>query len=74
MSVKKFINDVKESLGLGEFKKSNKKKSLEKLLKQLKKKKDEIKNSDDKDNLKDELKIINIQIKTGEDILEKLSA
>ena len=40
MSIKKFINSVKESLGLDNFKKVGKKKSLKRLLEKLKSKKD----------------------------------
>ncbi|MCD6173621.1 MAG: hypothetical protein J7J96_07505 [Sulfurimonas sp.] len=81
MSVKKFIESVKESLGLDEFKKSSKKKAIKKLLKKLREKQNKLTNSLDKKlekkvikEKKEELHIITIQIKKGEKILEELSS
>ncbi len=80
MGIKKFINSVKESLGLNEFKKYGKKKSLKHLLEKLKFKKDllykkEKKKLDKKEKkeLKEELAIITLHIKKGEKILNGLN-
>ncbi len=81
MGIVKFINSVKESLGLDEFKKKGKKKSIKSLLKKLNSRKEKIKNALDKKvdkkvakELKEELVIISIQIKKGKKILDKLNA
>jgi hypothetical protein len=81
MNVKNFIISVKESLGLEDFKKSGKKKSVRKLLKKLNERQDEILESlkqkpekKEKKELKEELEIISLQIKKGEKILEKLNS
>jgi len=81
MNIEKFIKSVQESLGRDVFEKSGKKKSIKihltklesrkaKLLKKLEK-------SDDKKGtkaLKEELSIINVQIKKSKVALEKLSS
>ena len=80
MGIKKFINSVKESLGLDEFKISGKKKSIKRLLVKLRSRK-EILNKvakkklekKEKKELKEELAIISLQIKKGEKILEDLN-
>ncbi len=81
MGIKKFISMVTESLGIEEFNKSSKRKSIKSLLKKLKAKKDtlskELAKKMDKTATKDkkeELDIITIQIKKGEKILEKLNS
>lgn len=81
MGVAKFINSVKESLGLDEFKKKGKKKSISSLLKKLNARKEKIKKALDKKaekkvvkELKEELVIISIQIKKGNKILDKFNA
>jgi len=78
MGVKKFIESVKESLGLDEFKISGKKKSLKSLLKKLHVKKEKIEKSLEekleKKELKEELAIISLQIKKGNKMLDKLNA
>ncbi len=81
MGVAKFINSVKESLGLDEFKKKGKKKSITSLLKKLNARKEKIKKALDKKaekkvvkELKEELVIISIQIKKGNKILDKFNA
>ena len=73
MGIKKFIENVKESLGLDEFKKAGKKKSIKRLLEKLKSKKKildktEKKKLDKKEKreLKEELPIITLQIKKGD--------
>ncbi len=80
MGIKKFIESVKESLGIDEFKKSSKRKSIKSLLKKLKDKKKELTKSLDKKlekkvrkELKEELQIISLQIKKAEKILDKLN-
>lgn len=80
MGIKKFIESVKESLGIDEFKKSSKRKSIKSLLKKLKDKKEELTKSLDKKlekkvrkELKEELKIISLQTKKAEKILDKLN-
>jgi len=76
MGIAKFIESVKETLGLYEFKKSSKKKSVKNLLKKLNSKKDKITKLIKKDKkqkeLQEELDIVNLQIKKGEKILAKL--
>ncbi len=78
MKVKKFIDRAKEYLGLHEFEKKGKKKSVEILLDKLKLKHEEItqeikKKSDEKE-LIEELDIISLHIKKAEKILEKLNS
>ncbi len=79
MGIKKFITKVTESLGLEIMESTTKKKSLKQLLKKLNIKKSNIeKNIKDntskqkKKELEEEYKIISIQIKKGEKILQKL--
>lgn len=81
MSIKKFINNAKESLGLDKFKKAGEKKSIKRLLKKLNSKKAILDTStkkkltkEEKKILKEELAIITLQIKKGEKILNKLKA
>ena len=81
MGIKKFINSVKESLGLDELKKSGKRKSMKSLLKKLKDKKGQLTKSLEeklnkkvKKELKEELAIITLQIKKGEKILDELNS
>lgn len=81
MSITKFIDSVKESLGLDEFKKSGKKKSIRNLLRKLNARKEKIGKSlekkldkKEKKELQEELDIITFQIKKGEKILDKLNA
>ncbi len=81
MGIKKFIESVKESLGLDEFEKSGKKKSIKRLLEKLKSKKEILdkvpkKKLDKKEKkvLNEELAIITLQIKKGEKILHELNA
>ncbi len=81
MGVKKFIELVKETLGLDEMKKLSKKKSVKNLLKKLNAKKDAISkalkaklNKKKKKELNEEMDIILFQIKKGEAILKKLNS
>ncbi len=81
MSVKKFITDVKNYLGLDDFKKSGKKKSIKRLLEKLRSRKEILdktprKNLNKKElkALKEEQAIITLQIKKGEKILDELNA
>jgi len=81
MGVKKFIENVKESLGLDEFKKAGKKKSIKRLLEKLKSKKKILDKTEkkkldkkEKKELKEELAIITLQIKKGEKILDELNS
>jgi len=80
MGIKKFMYNVKELLGLDEFKKSGKKKSVKRLLKQLKFRKEILEhtptkklNKREKRELKEELSIITLQIKKGKKILNELN-
>ena len=75
MSIVKFINSVKESLGLDEFEKAGKKKSVKRLLKKLRARKEKIEKSLEKKlekkkkkELEEEFDIISCQIKKGEKI------
>ena len=81
MHIKKFINSVKESLGLDEFEKAGKKKSIKRLLEKLKSKKNILDKTakkkldkKEKKELKEELAIITLQIKKGEKILDELNS
>lgn len=80
MGIKKFIESVKESLGLDEFEKLGKKKSIKRLLEKLRSRKDILDkvpkkklSKKEKRELKEELAIISLQIKKGEKILEELN-
>ena len=81
MGIKKFINSVKESLGLDDFEKAGKKKSIKRLLEKLRSRKEILNNipkkkldKKEKKELKEELAIITLQIKKGEKILDELNA
>ncbi|PHQ65613.1 MAG: hypothetical protein COB99_03070 [Sulfurimonas sp.] len=81
MSIKKFMQSVRESLGLSDFEKSGKKKSVKNLLKKLRNREDKILKSlkkkiekKEKKELKEELDIISLQIKNGKKILDKLNS
>ncbi len=80
MGIKKFINSVKESLGLDEFEKAGKKKSIKRLLEKLRARKEILNkvpkkklNKKELKELKEELEIIILQIKKGEKILNELN-
>ncbi len=79
MGIKKFIKNVKSSLGLEDFKKEGKKKSIKALLKKLNKRKKDITkklksslNKKEEKELQEELNILSLQIKKGKEILYKL--
>ena len=81
MGIKKFINSVKESLGLNEFEKAGKKKSIKRLLEKLRARKEILNkvqkkklDKKEKKELKEELAIITLQIKKGEKILDELNS
>ena len=81
MGIKKFINSVKESLGLDEFENTGKKKSIKRLLEKLRAKKETLNkvskkklDKKEKRELNEELAIITLQIKKGEKILNELNA
>jgi predicted nucleic acid-binding Zn-ribbon protein len=80
MGFKKFISNVKEILELDEFENEGKKKSVKRLLKKLRVRKEDLEKSAKKESdkkkqkaLKEELRIITLQIKKGEKILEALN-
>ncbi len=81
MGIKKFIESVKESLGLNEFEKKGKKKSIKRLLEKLRSRK-KILNQTPRKNLnkkelkalKEEQAIISLQIKKGEKLLDELNS
>ena len=80
MNIKKFIADTKEYLGLDDFKKSGKKKSIKRLLEKLKARKEILDkipkkklDKKEKKERKEELAIITLQIKKGEKILDGLN-
>ncbi len=80
MSLKKFIESVKESLNLNECKETGKKKSIKRLLKKLRARKEILDkvpkkklDKKEKKELKEELAIITLQIKKGEKILDELN-
>ncbi len=79
MGIKKFIENVKETLGLEDPKKATKKKSIKNILKKLNIKKDKTSkllgtklDKKKKKELEEEFQIIVCQIKNGEKILDKL--
>jgi len=81
MGIKKFIESVKELLGLDEFEKTEKKKSIKRLLEKLRSRQEILNNTPKKKldkkerkELKEELNIITLQIKKGEKILNKLNS
>ena len=81
MGIKKFINSVKESLGLDEFENTGKKKSVTRLLEKLRTRKEILNkvpkkklDKKEKRELKEELAIITLQIKKGEKILAELNS
>ncbi len=78
MGIAKFIENVKATLGLDEFEKSTKKKSVKSLLKKLNSKKEKVINSIKKElnektkkDLEEELVIISLHIKKADKILQK---
>ena len=78
MKVKEFVENIKAYLGLHEFEKKGKKKSVKILLEKLKQKLEEItleieKRPEEKE-LIEELEIISLHIKKAEKILEKLNS
>ena len=80
MGIKKFIATVIESLELDEFENTGKKKSVKRLLEKLKARKEMINNipkkkldTKKKKDLKEELAIVTLQIKKGENILDELN-
>ncbi len=81
MGIKKFIQSVAESLGLDEFQKSSKKKSVKSLVKKLNIRKEETENllktkltKKENREKEEELQIILLQLKKGDKIIEKLSS
>ena len=81
MSIKNFIEGVKESLNLNEFEKTGKKKSVKRLLEKLNTRKEILDKvpkkklgKKEKKELKEELAIISLQIKKGEKILDELNS
>ena len=78
MGIKKFIKNVKSTLGLTDYEVEGKKKSLKDLLKKLNSRKKSIKKSletaskKDKKELNEELEIVSCQIKKGKKILHDL--
>lgn len=81
MGIKKFFENVKETLGVESSVKESKKKSVKNLLKKLNQKKDETEKllktkpaKKVKNDLEEELKIIVCQIKNGKKVLQKLES
>jgi hypothetical protein len=78
MKVKKFIEDIKEYLGLEEFEKIDKKRAVEILLDNLETKYEQIiqklqKKPEDKD-LKEEVDIISLHVNKAKKILKKFNS
>ena len=80
MGIKKFINSAIESLGLDDFEKTGKKKSIKRLLGKLREREESLNKKLKKDpgkkeakELNEELAIIKLQIKKGEKIMEQLN-
>jgi len=81
MSIKKFIESIKESLNLNDFEKVGKKKSLKRLLEKLRARKKILNKvpkkklcKKGKKELNEELAIITLQIKKGEKLLDELNS
>ena len=81
MKVKKFINRVKDFLGLDDFKKANKKKSVKNLLNKLKTRRKRLskvlkkqQQKKRRKEIQEELDIVSLQIKKGRMILKKLNS
>ena len=81
MNIKKFIESVKASLNIETFEKTGKKKSVKRLLEKLRSRKEILNNiqkkrlsKKEKKELEEELAIISLQIKKGENILDELNA
>jgi hypothetical protein len=81
MGIKKFIENVKESLGIDECKNTGKKKSIKRLLEKLRAIKEILNkvpkkklDKKEKKELKEELAIITLQIKKGEKILDEFNS
>ncbi|WP_309496106.1 hypothetical protein [Sulfurovum sp.] len=81
MNIKEFIENVKDFLNLNKFDKVGKKKSVKRLLEKLKAKKDLLNkvpkkklSKKEKKELKEELVIISLHIKKGENILDELNS
>jgi len=81
MSIKKFIESVISSLNLEGFESKGKKKSVKRLLEKLETRKVILANTkrkslskEEKKALKEELAIISLQIKKGNQILDELNA
>lgn len=81
MGIKKFFENVKDTLGLESSAKEGKKKSIKNLLKKLNQKKEATEkllkskpSKKGKNELEEELKIINCQIKNGKKVLQKLES
>ena len=79
MGVKKFIQNVLESLNMESFEILGKKKSLKKLLQKLKKRRVQIlselefeTNQEKRELIKEELKLISLHIKKGKEKLNEL--
>ncbi|NCO01371.1 MAG: hypothetical protein GW906_06050 [Epsilonproteobacteria bacterium] len=79
MGIKKFIKSVTDYLGLDKLEEMGKKKSLKNILSKLKTRRvkilNSIKNREDEskcDELQEELDIVNLQLKKGKQILNKL--
>lgn len=79
MGIKKFIKNVKHTLGLNDYGIEGKKKSLKDLLKKLNRRKKSINESlettlkkKEKKELEEELEIVSCQIKKGKKILHEL--
>jgi hypothetical protein len=80
VGIKKFINSAIESLGLDDFEKMGKKKSIKRLLGKLREREEILNKKLKKDpgkkeakELNEELAIIKLQIKKGEKIMEQLN-
>jgi predicted patatin/cPLA2 family phospholipase len=78
MKVKKFIEDIKEYLGLEEFEKIDKKRAVEILLENLESKyeqtKQKLEKSPEDKELIEKIDIISLHIKKAKKILKKLNA
>ena len=81
MNIKKFIESVKASLNIEDFEKAGKKKSVKRLLEKLISRKEILNNAPkkrlskkEKKALEEELTIISLQIKKGENILDELNS
>jgi len=74
MGFKSFINSVEEKFGIESGKAKSKKRELKNILKLLSKRREKLEKKSGKKRSKEDIKLISLQIKKCEKILEKLNS